>query len=444
MAFLFAMLSDTNCVLQEHESNPDVTHSYTYWCYRPTNAVVDNDDEKFYRSNIKPGRFKKVARKCNITNSSADDGCRQMDSNLIFKGHLFNKLFEYVSTNHSSLVDPTEVNEFKTLLHILLMILDSYHDWKGSDARPWRLTFKNIMTKCLNIDDEFKDKLIELLKILTGNNRRNAPTKTFEKQLVEHIIEITGLGSDKNHYKKIGYNDEADPDAVSKYIKNQNYPDDSIDLQVQNIGVNMYNFFYNSLGTGDLRVLIDALGKNDVIYFICDNNIFRYPFKLVKNYYGLYDAASKGFIGFDNKGYTDNRISRDFLIGHIVNTYYSDQSFDFLDYEPALTIQENYKNDSNIRNKDISVRKIYTTQNELAKTNKRAVDTDCLITIPEISGKKADAIQFKGNYDLSIKNFYSICNKIIIDRAVKDKIKALVPKTLLRSANLNNEINSSL
>ena len=53
------------------------------------------------------------------------------------------------------------------------------------------------------------------------------------------IIEITGLGAtgsgwisggEENHYTKIGYNVVADPDAVSKYIKNQNYPDDSIDL----------------------------------------------------------------------------------------------------------------------------------------------------------------------------------------------------------------------
>ena len=67
--------------------------------------------------------------------------------------------------------------------------------------------------------------------------------------------------------------------------------------------------------------------------------IYLDPFKFVKNYYRLYDADSKGFIGFDNKGYTYNRIYRDFLIGHIVNTDYSNQSFDFLGYGSTPTSQ---------------------------------------------------------------------------------------------------------
>ena len=254
------------------------------------------------------------------------------------------------------------------------MVLDSYHDWKGSGGktRSQTIEYNDIIDKCLNITEDFKLKLTKLLKILTGKDSDH-PNKSFETQLVTNVIKKIGISSSDYYteFKKQQYDTITSETSgrFNGYIKNANFPDETTSLELQFLGLSIYDFFYKPLSEGsNLYLFIDALNNFEIIYYLCNSNIIRYPYKAVQNYYSIYDAAGKGVRKLENRGYLNNRLSTDFLIRHMIKpdaristgpaASADNYRFDFKEYRHTTYRRESIF-DRNIINKNIGIGTIY-------------------------------------------------------------------------------------
>lgn len=358
LAFAFAILADVNCILQKREVDKrDAIHNFNYVCYKSSNPKTN---EYIWRNKNK--------------NTNVDDQGRKVNTFNIFEGPVYDHFKNKYSFSGS---DNISDDEYKTILHLLFMSLDSYHDWKGSDGRKWKIGYENILS-CMNVDDNLKTKLLSLYnKIVNSNNNKKDIPKNFEGTIVDTVIKLAEIVDTSEHssntqtYNFIEYTGSRPDiiDSVNKKIINQG-SNDILDnnttfwkknLQYQSCEI--YNFFDN--GEDELFFIEDATLNKDVFKFLQRRDIWRYPVKYIKNYYSSYDGAVGKL--------WDTQRPLDILLDHTAETKGSwkndgDQyHFDFFDEEDEKWTGANF---DTMKLKGMSMSKIFKHSNTSEIPNK--------------------------------------------------------------------------
>ena len=188
------------------------------------------------------------------------------------------------------------------------------------------------------------------------------------------------------------------------------------------LAIHIYDFFSELVQP---RILIDALQSFNLFYYMVNKNLFRYEVKTIKNYYNLYDAASKGFNYFRAKGMLENKLQTDFLLNHIgfkndelLNISKNENldtnegtNLDFFDLE-KLSDDFNPGDNWNQKNKAISVEKLWL---ESEYFSKEKINECELVQAP--NSKKSGIVPLKAELELKsndypIYKFFYILRKL--------------------------------
>jgi len=344
LAFAFAMLCNSNCILQTNTKS-DSEHNYRYKCFKRSIKSGSN-----LKTQSGQWVLDKKASKL-ITNNG-----RLVRTDMLFEGIVYDKVRDYCMEN----LEYENEDEFKTILHILLMSLDSYHDWKGGE-RPWQVKYESILS-CMNIDGDLKDKIILLYKIICQSESGRSCAvgkKTFESDIVDTIIRIAEKEVDKLDELGIHIFEDNYTYNYGKQFLTIKFPyKDTILFPkvLQNQALGVYNLFSNpSIPDNTDKYLIDALQNQNLCRFLSLSSVFRYEVKFINNYYSKFDGASGKYHTMDSPF--------DVLIKHICpsNSFNVFKEEGYMDYAKEEKAEDslntfNWEN-SNMNN--MTMQKIY-------------------------------------------------------------------------------------
>ncbi len=280
LAFAFAMLCNCNCILQTN-TKTDSEHHYRYKCFKKTTQ------QSSMRQQTGTWVLDKKASKL------VTDKGRLVRTDMLFEG----PVYERVKDTCMDALSYDDEDEFKTTLHILLMSLDSYHDWKGGE-RPWQIKYESILS-CMNIDGDLKEKILNLYKIICKRHGSGSTCKVgkkdFESDIVDTLINIAngdGIEIFEDNYEYEGKKD----------FLNTKFPyQDTISFPVvlQNQALGIFKLYKDDFDTFP-SFLIDALQNQNLCKYLSLSNVFRYQAKFINNYYSKFDGASGKYHTIDS------------------------------------------------------------------------------------------------------------------------------------------------